>query len=77
MKTISGRNYYNETDFKTMCVALDAGERIEVYIDCIGHSTNNVEQENYRQAIVAKYGDKVEVMQGGSPLSYNYSYKLR
>ena len=76
MKFISGRNYYNDEDFKKMCQALEKGEHIKVVIDCIGHTRNNNEQEAYRQALLEKYGDKLEVNCNKGAYSYDYDYKL-
>lgn len=75
-KTMNGRNYFNEQNFNEMCEALERGEQFSVYIDCIGHTRNNMEQEAYREAFEKKYGPKLEVLYEGPDHCYSYSYKL-
>ena len=57
MKTINGKNYYNEESFNQMVEALEAGEEISIYIDCIGHTRAEVEEWHYKTALQKKYGD--------------------
>lgn len=73
---ISGRNYFNNEDFKKMCKALDAGNEIEVGIDCIGHTRNNYEQEAYKEALSEKYKERLKVELCNGAYSYSYKYKL-
>lgn len=67
-------NYFNENSLNQVCRALEKGEKVEVYIDCIGHSRNNNEQEAYKEALLQKYGDKlsIESRKGGYSNSYLY-----
>ncbi len=77
MKTlIDGKNYFNENSFNEMCEALERKETIEVYIDCIGHNRNNMEQEAYREELKNKYGERLETIQVKGSYSYSYMYKL-
>lgn len=74
---VSGKNYFNEESFKEMCLSLEQGLKIYVGINCIGHGRNNAEQENYRKALVDKYGRKlnIELIEGAYSYSYKYSLK--
>lgn len=76
-KLINGKNYCNIPCFKQMCQELEKGQRIEVYIDCIGHTRNNYEQESYRKLLQDKYGDKLETELSGGTYSYSYIYQLK
>jgi hypothetical protein len=75
-KLINGENYFNEVSFNKACKALEQGDTITVYIDSIGHTRNNNEQEAYREALIQKYGDNLSVESSKGTYSYNYSYKL-
>ena len=74
---INGKNYLNMKSLTEMSKALNEGKTIEVYIDCIGHSRNNYEQENYRKALQKIYGENLEceVLEGN--YSYSYMYRLK
>jgi len=76
-KLIDCGNYFHESRFKKVCEALENGEAVQVYIDCIGHTLNNYEQENYKEALLEKYADKlkVELLKGTFSNSYSYSLK--
>lgn len=43
-KLMSGSNYFKQDNLEEMIDTLDNGEKIEVYIDCIGHTRNNMTQ---------------------------------
>lgn len=77
MKLINGKNYFNKDSFNEMCQELEKGEEIEVYIDCIGHTRNNMEQESYKESLVEKYGSQLDVAYHDGVCSYSYSYKLK
>lgn len=74
---VDGKNYFNEESFDDACSFLEDGLKVHLCIDCIGHTRNNAEQENYRRAFVEKYGRKVniEVLEGAHSYSYKYSLK--
>ena len=55
--TINGSNYFQEERLKEMMQALEAGEEISIYIDCIGHTRAEVEEWHYKTALQKKYGD--------------------
>ena len=76
-KTIDCGNYFHDSRFKLVCEALEQGETVKVYIDCIGHTRNNFEQETYKEALIEKYADKlnVELLKGAFSNSYCYSLK--
>lgn len=73
---VSGSNYFNQEDLNNMIDLLDKGNSIEVGIDCIGHTRNNMEQEAYKKALKEHYGNKLEIKQNDGVCSYNYCYKL-
>ena len=75
-KTVNGQNYFNEASFNEACEALEHGEEISIYIDVIGHGTNNREQEIYKEALEKKYGDRLSAERFEGGFSYSYSYKL-
>lgn len=77
MKTINGGNYYNEQAFNEICEALEKAQTVSVYIDCIGHTRNNMEQEAYKDALIKEYGDRLMIEKSESAYSYSYSYMLR
>lgn len=74
---VSGGNYFYEKYFDKMCELLEQGETIEVYIDCVGHTRNNREQNNYKEALQNKYGDKLIVNCNNGAYSISYSFKLK
>lgn len=59
MKTINGNNYFNEEGLKRMIDALEQGEEITIYIDCIGFTRAEIAEWHYKQALREKYGDKL------------------
>ena len=76
-KLINGQNYFNETAFNEACEALEQGETVKMYIDVIGHTRNNNEQEAYREALENKYGSRLKVEKSEGGYSYSYSYSLK
>ena len=74
---VSGSNYFNEKDLKKMIEELDKGNAIQVGIECIGHTRNNMEQEAYKQALLKHYGSKLEITCNEGAYSYDYEYKLK
>lgn len=77
MRTIDCKNYFNEKSFNEVCEALEKAEAVEVYIDVIGHTRNNYEQEAYREALEKKYGDRLKVDKIDGAYSYSYTYGLK
>ncbi len=75
--TINGQNYFNEKSFNEICEALEKIQVVQVYIDCIGHTRNNNEQEAYREALEKKYQDRLKVDRIDGGHSYHYEYTLR
>lgn len=69
-------NYFHEKAFNEVCEALEQGETVRVYIDCIGHTRNNYEQETYKEKLIDKYGSKLNVKCSNGACSYSYEYKL-
>ena len=73
---VNGKNYFNQKSFTEICQLLEKGKWVEVGIDCIGHTRNNFEQEMYKQELIKKYGERLEVHLGGGAYSYSYTYYL-
>lgn len=74
---VNGSNDYNDSSFNEMCEKLENGETISVYIDCIGHTRNNMVQEEYREKLVEKYGERLTVINSEGWISYHYEYKIK
>jgi len=75
--TINCKNYFNKDSFNEVCKVLENGDCVSVYIDCIGHTRNNYEQETYKEELVKKYGDKLIVDCIKGNFCYSYSYRLK
>lgn len=76
-KLVNGQNYFNPISFNEICEALEQGETVSVYIDCIGFTRNNNEQEAYKEALTKKYGDRIQAERFDGGFSYSYSYQLK
>lgn len=70
-------NYFTESRLNNVIEALERGCEVRIYIDCIGHARNNYEQENYRRALVNKYGRKLNIKLHEGVCSYSYEYLLK
>ena len=77
MKVINGQNYFNEKSFNEICEALEKMQAVKVYIDCIGHTRNNNEQEVYKEKLIEKYRDRLKFDKVDGGYSYHYEYGLR
>lgn len=77
MKVVNGQNYFNEKSFIEICEALEKIQVVQVYIDCIGHTRNNNEQEVYKEKLIERYGDRLKVDKVDGGYSYHYEYMLR
>lgn len=75
-KLINCGNDYYEKYFNEVCEALEQGETVKVYIDCIGHTRNNMSQEAYKRALTNKYGERLTVKLDEGAYSYSYIYTL-
>ena len=76
-KLINCGNDFYEGYFNKLCTELESGETVEVYIDCIGHTRNNMSQEAYKRKLVEKYGDQLEVAVDNGAYCYSYYYSLK
>lgn len=76
-KSVNCGNSFYEDRFNLVCEGLENGFEVSVYIDCIGHTRNNMSQESYKQHLLEKYGDRLEVIYHDGVCSYSYSYKLK
>lgn len=75
-KYVSGKNYFNENSFNNIVKELEDGNRIEVGIECIGHTCNNIEQEKYKEQLMKRFGDKLKVETRSGNYRYSYIYSL-
>lgn len=71
---INGRNYFNEKSLSEMCERLENGEKISIYIDCIGHTRTQNETAAYVRALKERYGDR---LQADSETTYCTLYSLK
>ena len=74
---VNGKNYFNEESFNDACLFLEDGLKVYITIDCIEHTRNNMEQENYRKALINKYGRKLDFELIKGTFSYSYKYSLK
>ena len=73
---VNGSNEFDTNCFNEMCNLLEQGRTIKVGIDCIGHGLNNAIQEEYKKALIYKYGEKLVVGCSEGVCSYSYYYSL-
>ena len=76
-KLINGENYFNPISFNRACEELEQGHKIEMYIDCTGHTRNNDEQETYKEELQKKYESRLQIEKIEGAYSYSYSYRLK
>lgn len=60
-KLINCTNYFNETGCERLSEALESGETVKIYIDCIGHTRSYYETEVYVEWLSKKYGERLVV----------------
>ena len=60
-KLINCTNYFNEIGRQRLTEALEAGEKVIIYIDCIGHTRAYREGIIYEEWLKDKYGERLEV----------------
>ena len=73
---VNCQNDFYSGCFNEVCVKLETGKTVHVYIDCIGHTRNNLVQEIYREKLMEKYGDRLLVDSSEGGFSFSYYYKL-
>lgn len=52
-------NYYTSKGFRELCDHLEAGEKVMIYIDCIGHTRNHTVTAQYVEALRLKYAQEL------------------
>lgn len=70
-----GNDFY-PVFFDKLCEVLEKGHAAKVYIDCIGHTRNNMTQEAYKDKLTEKYGTSLIVEKSEGAFSYSYCYQL-
>ena len=74
---VNGTNDFNKNSFNEMCGFLRRGERIGVVISCIGHTRNNMVQEDYRRELEEEFGNELITTFHEGVCSYSYMYELK
>lgn len=78
-KYFSVGNYFDKPTLKEVIKELEKGQRIEIGVDCIGHTRNNMVQEAFREALVDYYKDRSKMLvteYNEGAYSYSYTYEL-
>ena len=70
-----GNDFY-EKYLKELIKELDQGKKVEPYVNCIGHTRNNMTQERYRTELKNHYGNKLHIELSEGAYSYSYIYWL-
>lgn len=52
-------NYFNEVGCKRLKEAIETGDAVYIYIDCIGHTATMLETSRYVDWLRKTYGDKL------------------
>ena len=74
IKYVNGGNYYNDDSFKKMCLELERGNIVKIYIEAFGRGTTEREFYNYYDALVEHYGDNLEITKNNI---YHTHFKLK
>lgn len=56
---VNCKNYFNEESLQELKDRLLRGEKVRIYIDCIGHTRNHYETINYEKALKEAFGDNL------------------
>ncbi len=75
-KLINCGNEFYPVFFDKLCSALEDGQTVEVHVDCIGHTRNNLVQEVYKEKLVEKYGATLLIQRSAGAYSTTYCYCL-
>ena len=76
-KSINGTNDFDKEAFEIGCQELENGALIHFNIECIGHTRNNMVQEEYEAKLKEKYGDKLDVIFWQGLYSHTWHFKLK
>ena len=52
-------NYYTAKKFRELCDYLEAGKKVMIYIDCIGHTRTYTVTAQYVEALKLKYAQEL------------------
>ena len=74
---VSVGNSFDKKKFDEICGLLRRGMCIEPMVSCIGHTLNNMIQNEYRSKLEEEFGDNLDVAYNEGVCSYSYSYKLK
>ena len=74
---ISVGNSFDKKKFDEICGLLRRGMRIEPVVSCIGHTLNNMIQNEYKIKLEEEFGAELETTYHEGVCSYGYSYKLK
>lgn len=77
MKSVPCGNYFSEMKLNKICYFLEEGHEVEILINCIGHTRNNMCQDAYRDALTKKFGENLVIKKDEGYCSYSYRYRLK
>lgn len=75
-RLFDGSNYFRPEKFDELCVEIEKGGRVKLYINCIGFTRAHNEGHTYKDAVVKKYGDRVKVTTIDHPYYDSFIFEL-
>lgn len=73
---ISVGNYFTEQSLEEVKQELEKGQKVEPIVNCIGHTRNNMVQEEFKKALEDYYKERLIIELDEGWCSYSYKYKL-
>lgn len=58
-KFINVSNCFRTERFNVLCEELEKGEKVHIYVDCIGHTRRAMTEEEYEENLQKKYGERL------------------
>lgn len=55
--TVNVKNDFYQSSMDELCEKLEAGEKVHIYVDCIGHTRAAWVEEAYVKELEKKYGE--------------------
>ena len=75
-RLFDGSNYFRPEKFDELCVELEKGGKVRLYINCIGFTRAHNEGHAYRRSVVEKYGDRIKVETIDHPYYDSFIFEL-
>lgn len=63
-KLINVSNDFRTERFNVLCEELEQGERVQIYVACIGHTRKVWVEEEYAKQLQKKYGERLCIEEG-------------